>query len=132
MPGPADSPEVTSTTLCELAESLRALATSARFEERRLLHGSLELIAELEREKTRLQDERSAALDTCTRLLAEALERERQLAAALDQERARRDELLRALARQRQEFEGSTSWRLSSPVRGLGRLLKRLGLQGSR
>ncbi len=54
-----------------------------------------------------------------SRLLAEALERERREAALQEQ----------ALARLRAEFETSTSWRLSSPVRVVGRLLKRTRLQ---
>lgn len=54
-----------------------------------------------------------------SRLLAEALERERREAALQEQ----------ALAQLRAEFETSTSWRLSSPVRVVGRLLKRTRLQ---
>ena len=54
------------------------------------------------------------------RPLDEALDGERRASAAEQEE---------ALARLRSEFEGSTSWRLSSPVRAVGRLLKRTGLQ---
>jgi hypothetical protein len=150
MPGPIDDPDVTLATLhglAELAESLRALVKDARLEDRRLLSGSLELIAELEREKRRLAEERSAALDTSARLLAEALERERQLALLLVEERERsaalaldlaraaaraeaeRGELERDLARQRELFLRSTSWRWSVPVRLAGRLLARFGVK---
>lgn len=105
-----------------------------------MLAGSLELIAGLERDKRRLVEERGALLATCARLLEESLERERQLVgmleqaaerqvgAAVEHERARlalEQEL--ALLRLRSTYEATTSWRLTAPVRALGRLLTRLG-----
>jgi hypothetical protein len=45
---------------------------------------------------------------------------------------AQGEELARALAGLRRDFESSTSWRLSSPVRLAGRLLKQIGVQRPR
>lgn len=45
---------------------------------------------------------------------------------------AQREAIARALASLRRDFESSTSWRLSSPVRLAGRLLKQIGVQRAR
>jgi dsDNA-binding SOS-regulon protein len=137
--------DLTLTAFHELAESLRALIKESRSEERRLLAGSLELIAEIEQDKRRLVDDQSSAFKACAKFLDESLARERRLAILLDQERERRlaleldrerahahTERETALAGLRNQFERSSSWRLSSPIRLLGRLLKRIGLNRQR
>jgi hypothetical protein len=64
-----------------------------------------------------------AALCPCVPSLDELVDRAAE---------AQREELARALAELRRDFESSTSWRLSSPVRLAGRLLKQMGVQRPR
>jgi hypothetical protein len=99
------------TALEAATRRLESVAGEMRASDHRIILNAFELARELDADRSRLA---AAAMDrTVDQKLTAALLREARLEGEIE--------------RQRQVYVSSTSWRLTAPVRAVGRLLQRLG-----